>query len=409
MPQPSKLPNFAATLSEFLSEKPLLKRIATICAENSERAYLTGGALRNLLLGAEAAYDIDILVTGDESKFKAMQAKLDPLLQEAQDLRIDLVNVSCPRSYVLRFDYTVNTLLADLLTEQIIDPTRRGVIDISDARLSPVAKSLLYSNPHGIVRGFRLSTQYDLNFSEMLKEDLQNYRSVLCLDNENNRGKTFGELLYILSLESVEPALRLMIDTGILSMILPEITIYLAKQTAQEEILSRIDRVDQVLATLPPSQQGTLCELKSYRWNQDHESGAASNIFRLSPQGLLRFACVCFELSESYLQLDEGETEVNKIPLPELEKNFFMNMASRLKSHPILTHAIREVSEMLPRMRRIVEQGSGGRLELPRDATDGSLGLLASLLAMAELAGSKSPQQFQDKLRERLLRPLAPS
>jgi len=133
----------------------------------------------------------------------------------------------------LRRDFTCNAVYYDILRDEIIDPTGKGLNDIKEKRLACVRDANLTFSEDGL-RLLRLARfSAELNFSidkNTLNGAKDNAKRVLALTGV----KVFSELKRILVADTIYPfsnkqghydALKILDEIGVLEEILPEITL----------------------------------------------------------------------------------------------------------------------------------------------------------------------------------------
>lgn len=171
--------NFTALLSQIRNLLP------------SEKVFLVGGAVRDLLLG-KPVHDLDFVLAKDSVRlakavknyFRGVWYTLD---DERQTARVILQQGS-NEELVLDFtsfigdtleedlsqrDYTINAMAIDLDNpNEIIDPLG-GRIDLLEKRLKPGSPNSLRSDPLRVLRGVRMERMYELEASSETIEKMR--------------------------------------------------------------------------------------------------------------------------------------------------------------------------------------------------------------------------------------------
>ncbi len=156
-----------ARVARRLRASVLLRRLANAAAPNP--LYLTGGALRDRLLGV-ATSDLDLVVEGDaEVVIRRLAAHLGgsviPLgtpprvtwRLACRRWHVDVLGIQPGglRRDVIRRDYTVNAIVWRLPKGPLLDLTG-GLDDLAAGRLSVIDPRNLRDDPLRVVRGLRL-------------------------------------------------------------------------------------------------------------------------------------------------------------------------------------------------------------------------------------------------------------
>lgn len=156
-----------AELAQRLRCSPLLRRLAAVAAPAT--LYLTGGALRDRLLGMRT-FDLDVVVEGDAEAVSHRLAKqlggtLVPLGTAPQVTwrlasrrwQVDVLGIERGdlRRDVARRDYTVNALVWRLPGGPLLDLTG-GLDDLAAGRLAVIDPRNLREDPVRVLRGLRL-------------------------------------------------------------------------------------------------------------------------------------------------------------------------------------------------------------------------------------------------------------
>jgi len=156
----------------------------------------------------------------------------------------------------LRRDFTCNAVYYDILRDEIIDPTGKGLNDIKEKRLACVRDANLTFSEDGL-RLLRLARfSAELNFSidkNTLNGAKDNAKRVLALTGV----KVFSELKRILVADTIYPfsnkqghydALKILDEIGVLEEILPEIT--LGRGMRQRRNFHKHDVLEHTLKTV---------------------------------------------------------------------------------------------------------------------------------------------------------------
>lgn len=171
-------------------EKKVLEGMAESCKANGMKAYLVGGAVRDLLLGREVN-DLDICLEGDPrviieklndvESYEYYSEFLTSTVNFKNGLNVDLIR--CRREHYAcdgampevepsdvfhdleRRDFTINAMAFDLMNGEIIDPFG-GLKDLRGKRLRKVHGHSFEEDPTRILRGIRYAARYGLELED---------------------------------------------------------------------------------------------------------------------------------------------------------------------------------------------------------------------------------------------------
>jgi poly(A) polymerase len=241
MPAPDRL-----TLSH-----PLLAAIGGVADRERVDVYVVGGFVRDMLLGVQDR-DIDILVIGDgvafarkvahdlriptvvvHERFGTAMLPLDNgklefvgarREQYDHESRNPVVQSGTLEEDLARRDFTVNALAASLNSGRfgdLHDPLR-GRDDLAARILrTPLNPEATFSDdPLRIMRALRFASQLGFSIEERTRSALEGMRDRLSIISQE---RITDELLKILMTPQPSVGLRLMFDTGVMAVVLPEI------------------------------------------------------------------------------------------------------------------------------------------------------------------------------------------
>ncbi len=234
----------------------ILEKIRIFAKKKNIPVFLVGGYIRDKLLRKKSK-DIDIVMETDALAFArefAFEYRLPPpifygrfgtAMIETEGIKIEFATArkeSYPdesrKPFVekatliedcARRDFTINTLMENLVTGEVID-LFSGKQDIKNKILrTPVSPFItFYDDPLRILRGIRFASKFRLTIEpETMKGMKENVSRLKIISQE----RITDELLKILELSVPSRGFYLMDTTGILDVILPEVAL-LKKQTA---------------------------------------------------------------------------------------------------------------------------------------------------------------------------------
>lgn len=219
----------------------MLKAIGRLVSGVGATGLVVGGFPRDLLLG-RPTQDLDIVVDGiAPSKVAAhlhkrhgfsrpvLYRRFNTVLTVKQGTMIEISRLH--RDIVSdagRRDFTVNSLYIDLTSlvsgrsAAILDPTRRGISDLRDRVLMTPVEALytIWLDPIRILRGIRFHAT--LGFS-LDKEMITQSARLAYLVTRVSAERVREELEKILLSSRLRSSLRLMHETGLIDLILPEL------------------------------------------------------------------------------------------------------------------------------------------------------------------------------------------
>jgi poly(A) polymerase len=217
------------------------------------RLWLVGGALRDAQLGLPISPDLDVVTDKDavelanwlwERRFVAGPPVVYPRFGTAQitvcgqsvelvtartesyaeDSRKPEVKAGTLIDDAYRRDFTVNTLIQNLHTLELLDPLGRALIDLEKRILvTPREPSLTFhDDPLRILRAIRFRWKYNFCYAEELRESLEQQAYRLRVVSEERIRDEFAK---ILELESASDALAEMMELQVLPHFMPELSL----------------------------------------------------------------------------------------------------------------------------------------------------------------------------------------
>jgi tRNA nucleotidyltransferase/poly(A) polymerase len=203
-----------------------------------QRAYLVGGAVRDLLL-QRRVHDMDFAISGDVRRLARKTANLlggafYVMDSTNETMRVILTSPNNERLFLdfsalrgnelrddlLARDFTINAIAMDLTAgNAIIDPLG-GARDLQDHRLRTCAADSFLSDPVRVLRAVRLSLELEL---QIMPVTLQLARQAAGELGRISVERQRDELFRILEGRHPESAMRLMKALGVLDFVLPEL------------------------------------------------------------------------------------------------------------------------------------------------------------------------------------------
>jgi len=232
---------------------PIFELISKIADQNSQKCFVVGGFVRDLLLKRGVAKDIDIVTLGSGielaekvaaqlpnnpkisvfKNFGTAMIKTDNIDIEfvgarkesyREDSRKPIVENGTLADDQNRRDFTINALAISLNQDtfgELVDPFG-GVDDLQNKIIrTPLEPNITYSDdPLRMLRAIRFATQLNFQIEEKsLQAIADNKERLKIISNE----RIAEELNKILTAARPSVGFRLLYETGLLSMILPEL------------------------------------------------------------------------------------------------------------------------------------------------------------------------------------------
>jgi len=240
--------NYAAALSD-----PIFHLISQIAHENNQECFVVGGFVRDLLLSRGQAKDIDIVTLGSGislaekvaaelpnnpkisvfKNFGTAMIKTENIDIEfvgarkesyREDSRKPIVEDGSLSDDQNRRDFTINALALSLSKDsfgELIDPFH-GVDDLQNGLIrTPLEPNVTYSDdPLRMLRAIRFAAQLNFVIEEKsLQAIADNKERLKIISNE----RIAEELNKILASPTPSVGFKLLFQTGLLSLILPEL------------------------------------------------------------------------------------------------------------------------------------------------------------------------------------------
>ena len=226
----------------------------------SGKVYLAGGAVRDEIMG-KSSHDLDIVVEleggGIElanwlskklntthsptifERFGTAMLSLDGVEHKGIDLsgvEIEMVQTRSEKydpdsrkpstafgsieQDVMRRDLTINSLLKDLTTGEVLDLTGKGIQDIKDGTVrTPTDPNVTFDDdPLRILRAIRFTSRYDFHMTEEIKEAMINNAHRLKIISKERIKDELGK---ILTGPNPELGIQSLIDYDLLRFVLP--------------------------------------------------------------------------------------------------------------------------------------------------------------------------------------------
>ncbi|MGA9406105.1 MAG: CCA tRNA nucleotidyltransferase [Bacteroidota bacterium] len=232
-------------------QSPELQSIGRLADTLHAEVYVVGGYVRDNLLGKDVG-DVDVLVVGNGVEFAKRAAEefgnhamttyekfgtammhLGPLKVEfvgarkesySKDSRNPVVEAGSLYDDLSRRDFTVNALAASLNSAswgEITDPFH-GYADLEAKILrTPLEPSRTFTDdPLRIMRGLRFASQLDFSLEKETLDAISKMKDRLAIIAQE---RITDEFMKILASSRPSVGLRMMFDTGVMSVVFPEV------------------------------------------------------------------------------------------------------------------------------------------------------------------------------------------
>ena len=226
---------------------PTLRHFSSIFSLNGYSCFLVGGALRNHFAGMKPTdYDFatnanpddiirifkNVIPTGIKHgtvtvlfrghQFEVTTFRIDGNYSNSR--HPDCIQFS-PSIYedLKRRDFTINSIAMNLKTGEVLDP-HNGILDLKRHRIKAIGNPVDRFNEDGLrlMRACRFTSQLNFTIETTTFNALKKCRSNL---KNISAERIRDELLKILSSQKPSIALRIMEQSGILELIIPELTV----------------------------------------------------------------------------------------------------------------------------------------------------------------------------------------
>jgi tRNA nucleotidyltransferase/poly(A) polymerase len=223
---------------------PAVRYFTQLIPLTSQKIYIVGGSVRDLLIGKQDIQDIDLMIpSGSENTARVFAAKINGsfffLDEERKVTRVvkrtngefiqfDFTNFEGPdlTSDLARRDFTVNAMALDLREfmrsnslDGLIDPFN-GKQDVKGKLIRVVKPEVLDEDPLRLLRAVRFEATLGFTIEGATAKHIRNRSRLI---NKPSPERLRDELFLILSERNAGKHLQLMDSLGILSPLLPEL------------------------------------------------------------------------------------------------------------------------------------------------------------------------------------------
>ncbi len=402
-----------SAISESLTNDELLRCATRVARDRNVSLYLTGGMLRDILLGSAQgagkgpgdglAQDYDLSVGSLAKGFAlALAGKIGgtffALDKEREVFRvvcaaaqttIDISPVrrgSIKRDLELR-DFTVNAFAVDLPAlfdakrtssdlSTVFFATKRALEDTRARTLRVVNKGVFDDDPLRLLRAFRIAQTCSLEIEESTRTLIKQKPGLLA---KSAKERVMAELVLIFAARGTAPTLSALFETGLMDVVMPEFHRW--SEMSGYDLLSHtlkvVEEAEGVLTDLIVTSRP---ELRAYL---AHSTGGVSNAALLKLAAFLHDAgkALVLKRGENGLSFRGHEVESEKISVAVLKRIRFGRRAIKLVATLVRNH------HRAFNLARIERPGRKTKAHFFRavGGRSGKVGLLALLLALADV------------------------
>lgn len=200
---------------------------------NAPRAYLVGGAVRDLLMQRHPM-DVDIAVDGEAAAFaRAIADRVRARVVQigkpgqvthrvtSQGMLIDITGLAGAslESDLRRRDFTVNAMAYDLHAHRLID-ILGGRDDIADRHIRMVKEQAFVDDPLRLLRAFRMAATLDFDITPETLEAIQRHSQRI---DQPAGERLRAELIQLMACPASARQVQTMSDCGLLTRLIPEL------------------------------------------------------------------------------------------------------------------------------------------------------------------------------------------
>jgi hypothetical protein len=250
--------------SENLSSEKYFQVIVRLTEELKVKAYLAGGGLRDSLLGRRSK-DLDFALAGSPEEFPRLLAtriggSFFWLDRDRQQSRVTVRTEEGVLTFdfaplrgmsieedLYRRDFTINAMALGLGDDSgMIDPLQ-GYADLRTGTIRRCSPDSFTDDPLRLLRGIRLATVLGFTIETGTLTDIREKAPLL---EQVAAERIRGELMQILESPGLAGSLRMLHETGLLAVILPEVGQGRVAESIVAERIADTVRVEEVVSEL---------------------------------------------------------------------------------------------------------------------------------------------------------------
>jgi len=220
-----------------LHEDEINKKLLELCAEDTE-LFLVGGYIRDILLEKEC-FDWDYSIKGEQAinfarrvadRFEGYFVLLDTEHDIARVVMPDKKNTldfaGCVGQNIYtdlkNRDYTINAMACKIESKEceLIDPLN-GLEDLKNGTIRLIAEKNLVDDPLRVLRAYRFAAQFGFSIEDETLKLIEKHKSLIV---DVSVERITQELIKLLEGDYAGKNLCLMKNSGLLEIIIPELT-----------------------------------------------------------------------------------------------------------------------------------------------------------------------------------------
>lgn len=316
-------------IKAFVLSSASVTELRQRAAKASCRSYLIGGTLRDIALFGKAEGDADVIIEAPQEQRQRL----------AEGLDIDVLPSENAIKFASSADFTVNSLLFDLGSEELLDPTETALRDLEQGVLAPLSLSRFFTSARKPLRLFKFSATLPLQPSATLLRQLEEFSTLPLTATWPERARVMIDLLELLSCPEIAEELESMNSIGLLPYLVPEATLDLRPEG---NALPSLIELENLLASSEPSEAKRLTERKELTFviqDFDARHGIRTAISDLA---FLRLTILLRGLFPQ-----QTKAEVAEVSAPEIERRRVSMLLARFAASADLQAYIRRVLEFI--------------------------------------------------------------
>ena len=196
-------------------------------------AFIVGGSIRDVLCG-RWPIDYDVVVLGDALEFaRRVEINTNGRLVKIGKpgrmiLRViaksNIIDISETKEASIEQDlrtrdFTINAMAYELSSQQLIDPLA-GQHDLKNRTIRMASEAIFSQDPIRLLRAFRMAAAFQFEIEPQTKKAIKKQAALI---RHSAKERVREELFKLLQCGRVHPLLGLMVDTGVLFYIFPEL------------------------------------------------------------------------------------------------------------------------------------------------------------------------------------------
>jgi poly(A) polymerase len=196
-------------------------------------AFIVGGSIRDMLCGRRPT-DYDVAVLGDALEF-ARRVEINTngrlvkigkpgrmilrVIGKSNSIDISETKEGSIEQNLRARDFTINAMAYELSSRQLIDPLA-GQHDLKNRTIRMASEAVFSQDPIRLLRAFRLAAAFQFEIEPQTTKAIKRQAALI---RHSAKERVREEFFKLLQCPKVHPYLGLMVDTGVLFYIFPEL------------------------------------------------------------------------------------------------------------------------------------------------------------------------------------------